>query len=288
MFRGNFRSALDALNRAYKLPITFRSREELSFGRWQTLTRYLSALALAIVGYPEKARLRNHEAMRLMREEKDRSLLTPNLFWSTVLHLFLREPATARQNMEESLRVASEENLAPALVPVAEFWRGLTLVQLGEVDHGMDQMVRYAREMNRFAQTPSGALIYPTLAEAYLAPGRTNEGLQAVSHGIAILEENQARIAEPELHRLNGKLMLLAGNASGEPESSFRRAIEIARGQGAKWFELRATNELARLLMQQNRRNEGRAMLSEIYGWFTEGFDTTDLKDAKALLDELN
>ena len=109
-----------------------------------------------------------------------------------------------------------------------------------------------------------------------------------MSPGIAILEQHQASFAEPELHRLNGRLMLLAGNASGEPENSFRRAIEIARGQGAKWYELRATNELARLLMQQNRRNEARPILADIYNWFTEGFDTADLKDARAMLDELS
>ena len=108
-----------------------------------------------------------------------------------------------------------------------------------------------------------------------------------MSRGIAILEQNQARLAEPELHRLNGELMVLAGNESNESEHSFRRAIEIARGQGAKWYELRATNGLARLLRDTNRREEARKLLSEIYNWFTEGFDTADLKDAKALLDEL-
>jgi hypothetical protein len=189
--------------------------------------------------------------------------------------------------MEESLRVTSEENLS-ALVPVSEFFRALALVQLGELDHGMDPIVRYMREMTRFAQTPVGALIYPTLAQAYIAAVRTNDGLQAVVHGIAILEQNQARFAEPELYRLNGELMLLAGKASGEPENSFRRAIEIAREQGAKWYELRATNALARLLMRQNRRNEAHAMLADIYNWFTEGFDTADVKDAKALLDDLS
>jgi class 3 adenylate cyclase/tetratricopeptide (TPR) repeat protein len=284
---GNFRSALDALDRAYKLPISFRSRQELNFGGWQTLTRSLSALELAIVGYPEKARFRDNEAMRLVREEKDRSHLPPILFWSTVLHLLLREPATAYRSMEESLRVQSEENLA-AIVSVSEFFLGRALVQLGEVDRGLDQMVRHPRETARFAQGPVGTLIYPTLAEAYLAGGRIDEGIQAVSCGLAILEQNQARFAEPELHRLNGELMLLAGNVSGEPESSFRRAIEIARGQGAKWYELRATNGLARLLRHTNRRDEARAMLAEIYNWFTEGFDTADLRDAKALLDELD
>jgi class 3 adenylate cyclase/tetratricopeptide (TPR) repeat protein len=287
MWQGNFRSALTAFECAYKMPIRFRSRQELSFGGWQTLTRSVSALALAIMGYPERARLRNNEAMRLVREEKDRSRLIPILFWSTVLHLLLREPERAYRSVEEGLRVAREENLS-ALLGVNEFFRAATMVQLGEINRGLEQILRDAPEITTFAQTAVGALIYPALAEAYLAAGRNNEGIQAVSHGIVILEQNQARMAEPELHRLNGELMLLAGNASGEPENSFRRAIKIAREQDARWYELRATNALARLLMRQNRRDEAHAMLADIYNWFTEGFDTADVKDAKALLDELS
>jgi len=80
----------------------------------------------------------------------------------------------------------------------------------------------------------------------------------------------------------------MAQGKSVEAESSFRSAIEIARTQSARMWELRATTSLARLLAKQGRRDEARAMLAEIYGWFTEGFDTRDLKDAKALLDELN
>jgi predicted ATPase len=89
------------------------------------------------------------------------------------------------------------------------------------------------------------------------------------------------------LRRLKGELLILDSGAEGEAEGSFRDAIEVARRQGAKWFELRATTPLARLLATQGKRNEARAMLSEVYNWFTEGFDTADLKDAKALLDEL-
>ena len=76
-------------------------------------------------------------------------------------------------------------------------------------------------------------------------------------------------------------------SATAEAEKCFRKAIEIARGQSAKWWKLRATTSLAQLLSKQGRRDEARAMLAEIYNWFTEGFDTADLKDAKALLDEL-
>ena len=76
-------------------------------------------------------------------------------------------------------------------------------------------------------------------------------------------------------------------SAAGEAETCFRKAIEIAKSQSAKWWELRATVSLARLLRDAGRRDEARAMLAEVYNWFTEGFDTTDLKDAKTLLDEL-
>ena len=86
---------------------------------------------------------------------------------------------------------------------------------------------------------------------------------------------------------MRGELLLLAGAAPSEVEDAFRKAISIARAQGGKSWELRATMSLARLLAKQGRRDEARAMLADIYGWFTEGFDTADLKDAKALLDEL-
>jgi predicted ATPase len=104
-----------------------------------------------------------------------------------------------------------------------------------------------------------------------------------------MLERGGGRhIEEPELHRLNGELLLLQdAGAPAEAERCFREAVQIGRRQQAKSWELRATMSLARLLRDTDRREEAWRMLSEIYGWFTEGFDTPDLKDAKALLDEL-
>jgi predicted ATPase len=110
-----------------------------------------------------------------------------------------------------------------------------------------------------------------------------------VEEGLASVAKTGEQIASPSLHHVKGEL-LLALNPSdvAEAESCFRTAIEIARRQGARSPELRATTSLARLLAKQGRRDEARAMLAEIFGWFTEGFDTADLKDAKALLDELS
>jgi predicted ATPase len=94
---------------------------------------------------------------------------------------------------------------------------------------------------------------------------------------------------EAEMHRLQGELLLRRKDSNAaEAQSCFQRAIAIARRQSAKSFELRATTSFARLLARQEKRDKARAMLAEIYGWFTEGFDTADLKEAKALLEELN
>jgi predicted ATPase len=96
------------------------------------------------------------------------------------------------------------------------------------------------------------------------------------------------RVHEAEVYRLKGELLLRGDNLDpAEAQSCFERAIEIARRQSAKSLELRTTMSLARLIATQERRDEARTMLAEIYNWFTEGFDTADLKDAKALLDEL-
>jgi predicted ATPase len=107
--------------------------------------------------------------------------------------------------------------------------------------------------------------------------------------GFASVAKSGEQIASPSLHQVKGEL-LLAQNPSdiAEAEQCFRTAIEIARRQSARSEELRATTSLARLLAKQGRRDEARRVLAEIYNWFTEGFDTADLKDAKALLDELN
>ena len=117
--------------------------------------------------------------------------------------------------------------------------------------------------------------------------GNHQGALAAVSEGLAAAAESGERWWEPELYRLQG-LHLTSRRELARAQSSFERALQTARGQQAKSLELRATTSLARLLEKQGKRDEARTVLAEVYDWFTEGFDTADLKDAKALLDELN
>jgi predicted ATPase len=118
--------------------------------------------------------------------------------------------------------------------------------------------------------------------------GRKEEALEMLNEALAHIERSGERVDQAEMLRLKGELLLMRdGGATEEAEHSFRAGIEVARAQEAKWWELRTTTSLARLLAKDGRRDEAHKMLAEICSWFLEGFDTADLKDAKALLDEL-
>ena len=127
------------------------------------------------------------------------------------------------------------------------------------------------------------------LAEAYCATGRLDNALDSLTSALEVSEEHEHLCMEAEIYRLKGEFLLRKNDSdSEEAQACFQQGIAIARKQGAKSLELSATTSLGRLLTKQGRRDEARAMLAEIYNWFTEGFDTLDLKDAKTLLDELN
>ena len=128
------------------------------------------------------------------------------------------------------------------------------------------------------------------MAEAFKKIGRSTEGLAVVAELSTILEEGSEKSnLKADMYRLKGDLLLMRDPSEvAVAEVNYRRAIEIGRGNGNKSTELQATMSLARLLDRQGKRDEARAMLTDVYNWFTEGFDTADLKDAKALLDELS
>jgi predicted ATPase len=126
------------------------------------------------------------------------------------------------------------------------------------------------------------------LTEAYGKVGQPEEGLTVLVEALAIVDKTGGRYWEAELHRGKGELLLMQqGQKVDEAEECFQQALNIARRQQAKSFELRAAMSLSRLWQQQGKKEEPHQLLAEIYGWFTEGFDTADLQEAKALLEEL-
>ena len=126
------------------------------------------------------------------------------------------------------------------------------------------------------------------LADVAAHLGHTDDGLQTLAEANPLVEQQEQRYWEAEVYRLRGVVLLRQpGTPQAEGEAWLQRALDVTRGQEAKALELRAAMSLARLWQQQGKRDEARALLAPIYGWFTEGFDTVDLQEAKALLAEL-
>ena len=185
------------------------------------------------------------------------------------------------------MSVTEELGLA-SISAMATTCYGAALIVQGRYEEGIAAMRRGFTAFRATGGTPRiRDLCF--LASGLGKAGRPQEALEVVEEGLASVAKTGEQIASPSLHHVKGEL-LLAQNPSdvAEAEQCFRTAIEIARRQSARSAELRATTSLARLLDEQGKRVEARAMLADIYNWFTEGFDTSDLKDAKELLDELS
>jgi tetratricopeptide (TPR) repeat protein len=241
------------------------------------------------LGYPDQALERNREALMLARKLSHPWSLSLALGVFSQVHLLLRDGDRALALANEANGLATEHGLSQ--LPQGGL-RGGALIEMNQVEEGIAQ-VRQALAALRV----SGAILPETgalasLGDGYGRLGRVAEGLAAVADGLAACERTGARSYEAELYRIKGVLLLKQGHESAskveEGEACFRQAIDVAQRQQAKWWELHATMSLAWLLAKQNRRDEARAMLADIYNWFTEGFETADLKDAKALLDELS
>jgi predicted ATPase len=158
----------------------------------------------------------------------------------------------------------------------------------GEAEGGLAQMRQALSAMRATGLALKQSWFLGMFAEACGHTGQIEEGLHTVEEALAHVDRTGERLWEAELHRLKGKLLCRHTAApAAEVETCFQQALAVARGQGAKWWELRAAMSLSRLWQRQGKRAEARQLLAEVYGWFTEGFDTADLQEAKALLDEL-
>lgn len=151
----------------------------------------------------------------------------------------------------------------------------------------MAQMREGITAMHTFEADLARSRYLALLGEACGATGQIAEGLSLLAEALAFAEQSGERFFEAEIYRLRGELLLKSEAPQTEVEECWRQAIAVAQKQGAKSLELRAAMSLARLWQKQDKREEAQQMLAEVYGWFTEGFDTADLQDAKALLDEL-
>ena len=275
------------------------------------------ALVLWQLGYPDQALQKSAAACTLARERSHPFSLAAAQALAALSHQ-LRRDRTLTQEWAEAVITLAREHGFPVWVGLGTILRSWALAEHGQSEEGITQM-----RQGLAARQALGAGIFHSyflvlLAEVYGEAGQAEEGLATLAEALAVVDKSGERFYEAEVYQIKGTLTLQKSEARGpksevsksqildpksqaEAEECFLRAIEIAKKQQAKSLELRAVMSLVRLRQQQaaqhatrnmqhetrTKLDEAHAMLSEIYGWFTEGFDTADLKDAKTLLEEL-
>jgi predicted ATPase/class 3 adenylate cyclase len=254
---------------------------------------FLGALVLETLGYPTQALKRSYEAFTLAQELSHSFSLAFALYWASRLCQRRGEGRAAQERAETLVALANEQEFALWEAWGTVLW-GWALAEQGQGAEGITRI----RQGLAAEQAAGAELNQPyflaLLAEAYEKGGQAEEGLAVLAKALAVVEKTGVRHYEAELYRLKGELTLVQSNVQSlesrvkEAEECFWKAIEIGRKQQAKSLELRAATSLARLWQQQGKQKEAHAMLAEIYHWFTEGFDTKDLQEAKALLEELH
>ncbi len=252
----------------------------------QLINLLLLSWVLWELGYPERAIKRSNEAWALAERLANPRDAARVLVFTSIVHRNRRDVRATQESAEAVLALSAEHGITE-WVSWATAQRGWAIAAQGNHEEGIARIEEgIARSRGMIELRRSYFLCMQ--AEASMDAGRLDEGLRALTQALAIADQQEERFYKAEIHRLKGALLLKRdGSAVADAQSCFEQAIEIAREQSAKSMELRATTSLARLLAKQDRRDDARTMLAAIYDWFTEGFDTADLKDAKALLDEL-
>ena len=283
-FTGHVGEALTALNRAITLSPDGVGRSSTDGNDPLVFALSYAAVSAWTAGYPDRAVNLIESANRRSRELNQPFSLASALAFQSWIHLWRGEVLEAEYVCEQ-LEVLAEGGFASALTAVNRKYQGWVASMQGEHERGI-AMIRSGIagwKLPLFLTHDSSIL-----AAACLRAGRYREALGAVAIGREHASRTEEHFEESEIERIAGETLILIGTANtGEAEQCLRRAVAIAVEQGAKSFELRATKSLARLLSSQGKREEARMMLADIYNWFTEGFDTADLKEAKVLLDDL-
>jgi len=245
-----------------------------------------------LLGYPGQALERIHETLTLAQELSHPFSLGFALYFAAQLRQFRREAHVSRERAEAAIALSTEQGF-PTWLANGTVLRGWALAEQGQGEEGIAQLRQGLAAHQATGEEIVRSHFLALLAEAYEKVGQAEEGLTVLNEALGFVDKTGERFYEAELYRLKGTLTLQSevrgpkSEVEREAEECFLKAIEIARRQQAKSLELRAVMSLARLWYQQGKKDEARRMLAQVYGWFTEGFDTADLKEARVLLEEL-
>jgi predicted ATPase len=242
-------------------------------------------IVLFCLGFPDQALARSSAAIAEARRLAHPPSLAVSLAWGSRLLWLIGENAALDEQADELVAVATEQGF-PFWRAEGTICRGWVKVKNGDPAEGISLL----RSGSAAYRATAAELWVPyhiaLLAKACEIAGQIEEAVTLLDEALQIVERTGERWLAAELNRLKGKLLLRQGRPEAV-EQLYRKALSIAQEQGAKLWELRAAVSLARLGRDQGRHSEARDLLAPVYGWFTEGFDTPDLKEAKALLGEL-
>jgi predicted ATPase len=272
-----------ALSTAQQHPVRAITEED-----YRVVLRTRLAWILWSLGYPDQALRRNREALMIAQELAHPFTLACALLDTAVLHQFRREARAARESAVPLMALATEQGF-PHVEAMGMMVHGWAMSAQGHSAQGLAQMHQGLAIWQTIGTEMARPYFQIYLAAAYGMEGQPEAGLQVLAEALATVRTTGEEIFESERYRLKGELVLQQAVPNAhEAETCFQRALAIARRQQAKSWELRAAMSLSRLWRLQCKRDEARELLAPIYGWFTEGFDTADLQEAKALLAQLS
>ncbi|MBL7183608.1 MAG: AAA family ATPase, partial [Anaerolineae bacterium] len=238
------------------------------------------------LGYPDRAVELNREAIARAQGLDHPFSLALAFVMACWTHTNRREVAATKERAEAAIRIAAPRGFV-FFESMGLCFQGWVRIQEGAIEEGMAQIRQGVARLRATGSEFHHPHFLSWLAEGHAKAGQVEEGLARLAEALGLVERTGERYYEAEIHRLRGDLLWMQGNGP-EAEAEYDKAIQVARQQSAKSLELRATMSLSRLLQTQGKQEQARQLLAEIYSWFTEGFDTPDLKDARALLDELS
>jgi predicted ATPase len=246
-----------------------------------------AALTLWCLGYPAQALRRSQEALALAQALPHPHSLAHAQHFAAFLHHHRREAPASLALAEALLTLATAQEF-PHFVGFGTCWRGGALAMQGQDEVGLAEMRQGMAAVLTTGQGLARPLCLVLLAEAAGHAGQVNEGLHLLAEALIAFDESGRGDLLAEAYRLQGAFLLRQAVPDvAQAEACFQQALAIARRQQAQSWELRAATSLAQLWQQQGKRAEARELLVPVYGWFTEGFDTADLQEAKVLLEEL-
>ena len=310
LWLGELTAAREHLQQSLALHDPGQHRSYVSYDVTDPGVGCLSPLAWALwcLGYPDQAVKRSAEALALAHELAHPYSLGYALTFAAALHCFCRQERQTQERAEATMALASEQGF-PLWLAMGTILRSWALVERGQGDERLLQIRQGLSAFQAIGAELGRTAFLALLAESYGKRGQTEAGLRVLAEALAVADKSGERLYEAEIHRLKGELTLhlkapgwrpetgaaapgpkppLAKTVVQEAERHFLKAIAVAREQQARSWELRAAISLSRLWRRQRKIAEAHALLSAVYGWFTEGFDTPDLKEAKTLLREFS